>query len=209
MPRTGRPRGFDRDEALTTAMHLFWQHGFEAVSLDQLRGGMGGISSASFYAAFGSKEALYREALARYLASHGSVMAALHDRTLAPRARVETALRGSAVMQTDAGHPAGCMVILSAIIGPDTGTAVQALTARERAGNRVAIRACVDEAIAVGDLRATTDASGLATLLDGVLVGLSIQARDGVDGRTIDAAVSQSMKLWDANGAAHSGDRAE
>ena len=34
MPRTGRPRLFDRDEALTGAMHLFWHHGFEGASLE-------------------------------------------------------------------------------------------------------------------------------------------------------------------------------
>lgn len=203
MPRTGRPRGFDRDEAVVTAMHLFWQHGFEGVSLDQLRRAMGGISSASFYAAFQSKEALYRETLARYIASHGTVMAALHDRALAPRARIEAALRGSAAMQTGAAHPAGCMVTLSAVVGSGAGASVQALTAAERAANRAAIRACVDEAIEAGDLRAATDASGLATLLEGVLVGLSIQARDGVDGRTIDAAVSQVMRAWDVDGTAH------
>lgn len=42
MTRTGRPRTFNRDDAVATAMLLFWEHGFESTSLAQLRAVMGG-----------------------------------------------------------------------------------------------------------------------------------------------------------------------
>ncbi|NPD68488.1 TetR/AcrR family transcriptional regulator [Lichenicola cladoniae] len=199
MARTGRPRNFDRDEALGTAMHLFWEHGYEGVSLDQLRQAMGGISSASFYAAFGAKEALYREALSRYLSIHGRVVEALRDTSLSPRARLEQALRRSAVMQTGAAHPAGCMVTLSSTICSTGGTSVRAVTAAERAANRAAIFACVEAGVADGLLRPETDVTGLSTLFEGVLVGLSIQARDGVAADAFGAAITQALKAWDAN----------
>jgi len=199
MARTGRPRGFDRDEAVTHAMHLFWEHGFEGVSLDQLRRSMGGISSASFYAAFSSKEALYREALAKYLATHGAVMMALRDQSLSPRQRLERALRESAEMQTAPSHPTGCMVALSSTICSDSGATIQALTLAERSANRDAIRACVRTAIKDGTLRRDTNSAGLATLFEGLLVGLSIQARDGVSAEDLDAAVTQALNAWDAN----------
>ena len=62
MPITGRPRGFDRDAALQAAMLLFWRKGFAATSMNDLCDAMG-IRSPSLYAAFGSKEALYLEAV--------------------------------------------------------------------------------------------------------------------------------------------------
>lgn len=199
MARTGRPRGFDRDEAVTRAMHLFWEHGFEGVSLEQLRLAMGGISSASFYAAFSSKEALYRETLEQYLRTYGRVMTALRDSSLSPRDRLEQALRRSATMQTGPAHPAGCMVALSATICSEGGASVQAVTAAERSENRDAIHACVKAAVDDGTLTPTTDVAGLGALFEALLVGLSLQARDGVDGGAIDAAITQALKAWDAN----------
>ena len=199
MARTGRPRGFDRDAAIEDAMRLFWQHGYEGTSLDRLRRGMGGISSASFYAAFGSKAALYREALARYLASHGSVVAPLHDESLPPRERIFETLRRSALMQSDPTHPTGCLITLSALLDGDEDDAMRALTAKERASNRVQFRRCVEQAVTAGDLSDRTNVEGLASLLDGILLGLSIQARDGVSSKALTAAIETADVLWNAN----------
>ena len=200
MPRTGRPRQFDRDQALDAAMELFWRQGYETTSLDQLKAAMGALSSASFYGAFGSKEALYREALARNLATYGPAVSPLYDDALPPREALERALRASARLQTAEGaRPTGCMVVLSAANGSAASAPLQALVAAERGRNREAIVACVRRAVASGELRADTDAGGLAALAEALLLGMSVQARDGVPQAAVDAAVSSLLQLWDAN----------
>ena len=198
MARTGRPRKFDRDTALAAAMELFWKHGFEGASLERLRDVMGGLSSASFYAAFASKEALYREVLARYLDTHGRVLDALRDAGLAPRERIEQALRRSVRMQTDASHPSGCMITLSATVGSAELDRLRTLTATERAANREALGACVRAGIETGELRPDTDAAGLAALFDGLLMGFSIQAVDQVPASALDGAVTGALAAWDS-----------
>lgn len=199
MARTGRPRSFDRDAALESATGLFWQHGYEATSLDQLKRAMGGISSASFYAAFGSKEALYREVLARYLATHGQVTASLKDEAFAPREAIERALRLSARMQTDTSHPTGCLIVLATSVTSKETEPLIALAAAERQVNRTAIQRCVEAAIASGELRKDTDPIGVATMVEGMLLGFSMQARDGVESKALDAAVNSALVVWDAH----------
>jgi len=61
----GRPRTFDRDEALDQALKTFWHHGYEATSVQDLVDAMG-VSRASIYNTFGGKHDLYVEALRRY-----------------------------------------------------------------------------------------------------------------------------------------------
>jgi TetR/AcrR family transcriptional repressor of nem operon len=66
----GRPRDFDVNRALDVAVRLFWAQGYAATSVRQLCEEMG-IRPGSFYAAFDTKDACFRQALARYLAGQG------------------------------------------------------------------------------------------------------------------------------------------
>jgi AcrR family transcriptional regulator len=70
MANIGRPREFDRGAALKAAMVLFWRKGFAATSMNDLCEAMG-VRSPSLYAAFGSKEALYLEAIQHYVEMFG------------------------------------------------------------------------------------------------------------------------------------------
>ncbi|MHA6195804.1 TetR/AcrR family transcriptional regulator [Pseudomonas wadenswilerensis] len=197
MAQMGRPRTFDRDCAVEQALHLFWQHGYDATSLAQLKAGLGGgISAPSFYAAFGSKEALFNECVQRYLATFARVTECLWDESLPPREALETALRQSARMQCEDGHPKGCMVALGVMSAPspENGRVTEALT-RSRERTRAGILACVERGIAVGELAPGSEA--LAVVFDSFLQGVSILARDGVAHRQIDEAISRVMRVWE------------
>ena len=198
MPRTGRPRAFETEAAVDQALLLFWEHGYEATSLTQLKSAMGDISTASFYAAFGSKEALFRKVVARYLDTHGKVTAPLKDPAWRARAAIEHALRASARMQTGGAHPPGCLVVLSASACSAESRQIQALLAAERRRNRAGLLACVARAVAAGELRDGTDTTALATLFETFLLGLSTQARDGVPLAALEASITQLISIWDA-----------
>lgn len=199
MAQMGRPRNFDRDQAVEQALHLFWQHGYDATSLAQLKAGLGGgISAPSFYAAFGSKEALFDECVQRYLTTYAQVTECLWDEAMPPRKAIETALRQSARMQCETGHPKGCMVALGVMSAPSPENArvADALT-QSRLRTRAGIVACVERGIRLGHLPAATHAPSMATVFDGFLQGVSILARDDVPHAAIDAAINQLLLTWD------------
>ncbi|MEL6316517.1 MAG: helix-turn-helix domain-containing protein [Pseudomonadota bacterium] len=60
-----RPARHDRDRALRAALELFWRDGYSRVSMKELEAALD-MRPGSIYAAFGSKERLFEEALRLY-----------------------------------------------------------------------------------------------------------------------------------------------
>ncbi|AYD65148.1 TetR family transcriptional regulator [Achromobacter spanius] len=199
MAQMGRPRAFDREQAVDQALHLFWEQGYESTSLSQLKAGIGGgISAPSFYAAFGSKEALYQEAVQRYLDTYARVTESLWDDALPPAQAIELALRRSTKMQCERHHPKGCMVALGVMSAPTPEhTAVTQPLTQSRQRTYAGFIRCVERGIASGELDPATDAKALATVFNSFLLGVSIAARDGVRHAVFDAAITQLMRQWD------------
>src|ERR1700722_7310775 len=115
MAVVGRPREFDRDAALRAAMLLFWHKGFAATSMNALFDAMG-IRSPSLYAAFGSKEALYLEAIEHYVRTIGPIVWDKLAAGASARAGVENLLlAGTESLPESGATPAGCMAMLAAV----------------------------------------------------------------------------------------------
>src|SRR3954463_13199827 len=159
MPR-GRPREFDAEKALDAALLLFWQRGYEGTSLAELSEKMG-INMPSLYAAFGSKELLFRKALDRYVERPASYLPkALKEPTA--RQVVEKLLFGAIEMVVHRGHPDGCLLVQGALAsGPDADAVRNELSER-RAKAEMAIRRRFELAIKQGDLPRRVNAANLA-----------------------------------------------
>ncbi|MEU5833441.1 TetR/AcrR family transcriptional regulator [Streptomyces diacarni] len=192
----GRPRAFDRDAALERAMRVFWERGYEAASLAELTGAMG-IRPPSLYAAFGSKEQLFREAVELYGRTEGGVTArALREESTA-REAIGAALRGNACAYTEPGSPRGCMVVLSATTCAPEHETVRTLLCDDRRAMERSLRDRIDRGVAEGDVPADTDTRSLAAFYATVLFGLSVQARDGATRDDLLAVAHAAMASWD------------
>ncbi|WP_190821445.1 TetR/AcrR family transcriptional regulator [Saccharopolyspora pogona] len=206
MSPRGRPRSFDREAALRTAMELFWERGYEATSLSDLTGAMG-ISSPSLYAAFGSKEDLFREAVGLYNGADEAVGERSLQRQPTARRAIEAMLRDNADAYVDPSTPRGCMVVLAATNCTPQNARIRDYLAECRRDDFRAVRARLDRGITDGDVPPGADLETISSFYLTVLQGLSIQARDGSSRETMHAVIDCAMLAWDGMVAAAVGSR--
>lgn len=187
----GRPREFDREAALIQARDLFWRHGFEGTSMSDLVAALG-IASARIYKAFGSKEQLFREAVAHYAEHEGGFAArALEEGDIATAIR--RMLMDAVALYTRPRAPAGCMVVSSASALSDENQPLQQWMAEQR---RLRTESVIDRfrrAAEAGQLRSDADPDLLGNYYALVLHGLSVQARDGVPAEVLESVVKVSL----------------
>ncbi|NMO14160.1 TetR/AcrR family transcriptional regulator [Pyxidicoccus fallax] len=197
MATRGRPRHFDRDAALREAMQVFWEKGYEGASLSDLTSAMG-IKAPSLYAAFGCKEALFREAVELYTSLEGGATnRALRDVPTA-REAIEAMLRDNVREYANPGKPSGCMIVLAAVSGTTENEGVRQFLAEQRKAAIADIQQRLERGIAEGELPRGTDTEAMAGFYATVLHGLSIQARDGATLEAMTAIVDCAMAAWDS-----------
>ena len=189
----GRPRSFDRDAALDSAMEVFWEKGFEAASLSDLTKAMG-INPPSLYATFGDKEKLFLEAIERYRGNQGEACPYAAEPTA--RSAIEKLLTDLAIEFTDTGHPRGCMMVMAATTSSGTSAAFQQALARQRDEGKAHLKARIQQGIKDGDVAPDTDAGALANFCQAIIAGMSLQARDGASRKTLLGMVETAMRAW-------------
>jgi AcrR family transcriptional regulator len=198
MGARGRPRSFDRDVALGTALELFWERGYEGTSLSDLTAAMG-IGSASLYACFGSKEELFRETLMLYGSTAGQPpRRALRDHP-DTRDAFEAMLRATADAITVQDAPHGCMLVLAAPTGAIENSRVRSLLADLRRAIYDEIQGRLRQGVADGDVVAPpARVDAIARYYTTVVEGMSVQARDGATRADLEEVITCAMAAWDA-----------
>src|SRR5215831_6755637 len=192
----GRPREFDRGKALARARDVFWTRGYEGTSMADLTEAMG-IASASIYAAFGSKEQLFREAIELYETGEGGFADVAFAEEKTARGAIARMLRSAVDIYTRPGRPRGCMVVLSATnLSPENAAVGEWLQGHRRA-RTASFVARLARARAEGELPPDTDPQALGDHFAVVLHGLAVQARDGVPRKRLLAAIEVALNVLD------------
>jgi AcrR family transcriptional regulator len=188
----GRPREFDRGDALQTAMRLFWRNGFEGVGVTDLMEAMN-ISPPSFYAAFGSKTDLYREALAVYVNRPRAVSPRLLAGDVPITVAIRTLLRAAIYTVTELTPAAGCMIANGLLaVGPGHRDLAE-LTASLRRDLVLALERRLEQAVEGGELGTGVQPASLARYFATIVQGISVQAHDGASKKELEGIVAQAL----------------
>lgn len=175
-------------------MKVFWRLGYEGASVSELTKAMG-INSPSLYAAFGSKDQLFKAVLDHYDQRREACLAPVLG---APTARdtAERLLFGLIDFATDPEEPPGCLFLQG---GLSCGVGTEAIP-RELARRRAALEEALHKRFAVaqhtGELPRSADPAGLARYLCAVCNGISIQAASGASREQLREVAQLALQAW-------------
>ncbi len=179
----GRPRTFDPDQAIAAVLPIFMEKGFEGATFGELIAAMG-VNPPSFYAAFGSKEQLFRRVIEVYAAAGEAVTKDAFAQPTAFKV-IERLLRNTADAQTDPSRPAGCLFVQGALKCSDKASDIRDELATRRTLNEPLIEERLRKARDEGDESISGDPAKVARYISTIIQGLAVQASGGADRRTL------------------------
>ncbi len=177
-------------EAITSATKLFWR-GYDRTSLTDLTAALG-IAPASFYFAFGSKEALFRQVVDRYIAFQAEAFErAFQASTTA--AGVQSLLRGYVDVVTDPEHAPGCLVVNSSP-SADADDGLRQWLAQHREKLRVRLEERFAADLASARLPDDFDVKKMARYVVTLAGGIAVEAQSGAGRQDMYAVIDVALK---------------
>ncbi len=172
-----RPVEINRDQAFRRARELFWRRGYRATSLNDLLDATG-MGKGSFYAAFGSKEALFEATLDWY-----------HESSVAARSKVSDTHKGLAALHefidstlidvSEARRRRGCLLVNSVIELEGVEPGLHRIANRYLQALEQRCLDYLEEARVAGEIREDLGTPQLAGLAATLLQGLRVDSRMG------------------------------
>lgn len=189
----GRPPSFDREQLVAQVLDLFWERGYGKLSLNEVARATG-LTRASLYNAFKTKEALFLEVFEQYLTnSPEAVLADICDGEPVGPALYHFFEAVSTMLASDSQHR-GCLAVncLTEKFPEDSalGTALAAMQDNKRRLFKVLMQ----KAIAQQELSADTDAEVTANMLQAFLHGLSMFSTTGLSVEDLQAMSKTFLK---------------
>lgn len=181
---------YDRNDLINRARDLFWQRGWAGTSLKDLEASLK-MKPGSFYAAFGSKDALFELALERYAADGAERLRALASEfgPLKALQRFPKMAIGNENAPAKACMLSKTLLELQAHRHPLARKANEHLLQMEQLFAEL-----FAQAQAAGDIGAAHDPHSLARRYQSDVLGLRVSAeREGVDADAIAAEIAENL----------------
>ncbi len=193
--KRGRPRILDRDVGLEVAARLFWEHGYEGTSIADLTQAMG-ITPPSLYAAFGSKEELYQQALDYNIERESKCRFEALQGEMSAYDAFAFYLHNVAEGVTDPSKPRGCIISTAVLQHAEENARVAKAVAARREDSIQLMKARLERAVSEGELPTGTDTDSLSRFYSAVVQGMSAQACDGACSERLKRLADIALSAW-------------
>jgi TetR/AcrR family transcriptional regulator, transcriptional repressor for nem operon len=190
-----RPRTFDEADVVEAAREQFWTRGYSSTSVDDLTAATG-LGKGSLYGAFGDKHSLFVRALDDYCTTAVARVSAQLRQPGVPAidrlANHVKAIVGDVIADADGR---GCMMAKSSAELGGADLDVDRIVGDSLRRWRSDLVDCLVEAQGDGAITAEADPQALATMLLGLLRGLEVLRKGGVEPAQLRAAGEQILAL--------------
>ena len=184
---------YNRQEALERALKLFWQKGFHATSLKDIEEALD-MRPGSIYAAFGSKDGLFQEALDYYARLGLTELERILSHHESPLLGLAAYVRQLGGIRDKELPSQACMLVKSLL---ELGAREQAALQKVEmllAGMETRFIDCFSAAQQLGELDNELDATRLGRRLQAEVMGLRAFAQRDVDSEAVHA-LAEDMAL--------------
>ena len=188
----GRPREFDEEQVLTSAMEAFWCKGYEATSLVDLTDSTG-LNKASLYRVFGDKHQLFMAALKNYSDIEFRETTAVISDSASPLTNLRAVVQK---VCEDAGSDKGCLMINSMVETAPHDAEVKQLLQEFGTHRLQAVQGMIAQAQAAGEIRPALDPHKLAVSLMIAFAGSAAMIKGFMPGAQIEENLKDLIDSW-------------
>ncbi|WP_415886523.1 TetR/AcrR family transcriptional regulator [Neptuniibacter sp. QD37_6] len=182
----------DRSEVLDKATNLFWEKGFHATSMRNLQDHID-MRPGSIYAAFGSKEGLFKESLNHYAKASLERLMESTKTSESPLAAIKAFIK-TVVLNCREDTPSEMCMLVKAIaeLTEENGELLDEAKGLLKAVEQ-ALTQLIEQAQAAGEVDSSKDAARLARYIQMQLIGLRVYARVSPDEDDLAAMIDDSI----------------
>jgi TetR/AcrR family transcriptional repressor of nem operon len=195
-PRLGRPRAFDEEMILDTAVECFWRRGLEATSVRDLAAEMG-INGPSLYNAFGDKRALFTRALERYAEHWMRERIVRLEREASPKLAIQEFLHELIERSIKDRDRRGCLIVNSALEVSPHDSELGRVIASYLREIELFFRRCLERGQQSGEIKPNLDAADTARHFLGIVLGIRVAARSRPERALLEGMVRPALGLLD------------
>lgn len=193
-PPRGRPRQFDHAAVLTSALQLFWRQGYAATTIDSLAAAMG-LNKPSLYNAYGDKQAIYRHALAAFMAQVEDEVNTALSSSADIRKALQRFYQGAIAVYCAESPALGCFAICTATAEAVAHADIQGDLKTIIARLDALLAARFTTAKAAGQIASQLKPLDLARITQAVLHSLAVRSRAGESRATLTHLANQAIAL--------------
>ncbi len=191
--KIGRPRSFDKNEALDCAIEVFFEKGFEGTSLDDLTKRLS-INRPSLYSAFENKERLFLVALDRYHEVYLHFFSDLIAKELPAKETIKIWLAWFIENYQSQEVPFGCLIVNSTTLCKSEYPAITNHLTKFHDLNEQLLADYFKTAIKRGELKKGTDSQALSQFYNAIVQGMAVLRRGQGKMKAVKNIAAEAMK---------------